>query len=189
MPENRITRHRAAIRTVLAALRMGMYELLFADGTPDHAAVDQAVELAKGAGAVHASGLVNAVLRRAAREREALVEALLRDDSTPEAAAVAHSAPLWLAQMWWDELGPDGRSCSPPATGRPSRPAASTLATDPSSVIARPATPASGPSCRSGAPYGPVGSKSAPEGVAGRAGDDRSRADRGIVPELIAAGS
>jgi 16S rRNA (cytosine967-C5)-methyltransferase len=90
---------------VLAALRLGLYELLFSDGTPDHAAVDQAVELVKGAGAAHASGLVNAVLRRAARERAELTAALLEDDSTPEAAAVAHSAPLWLARMWWEELG------------------------------------------------------------------------------------
>ena len=96
---------------VLAALRLGAYELLFADATPDHAAVDQAVELTKHAGAAHASGLVNAVLRRAARERESLRESLLGDDSTPEAAAVAHSAPLWLAQMWWRELGAeDARS-------------------------------------------------------------------------------
>ncbi len=92
---------------VLTALRLGLYELLFADATPDHAAVDQAVELAKQAGAAHASGLVNAVLRRAIREREDLTACLLGDDSTPEAAAVAHSAPLWLARMWWEELGPD----------------------------------------------------------------------------------
>jgi 16S rRNA (cytosine967-C5)-methyltransferase len=92
---------------VIAALRLGLYELLFADATPDHAAVDQAVELVKGAGAAHASGLVNAVLRRAAREREALSTALLGDDSTPEAAATAHSAPLWLARMWWEEQGAD----------------------------------------------------------------------------------
>ncbi|HEX4670372.1 MAG TPA: 16S rRNA (cytosine(967)-C(5))-methyltransferase RsmB [Solirubrobacterales bacterium] len=92
---------------VLAALRLGLYELLFADGTPDHAAVDQAVELVKGAGAPHASGLVNAVLRRATRERAQLTAALLEDDSTPEAAAIAHSAPLWLARMWWQELGPE----------------------------------------------------------------------------------
>jgi 16S rRNA (cytosine967-C5)-methyltransferase len=90
---------------VLAALRLGLYELLFADATPDHAAVDQAVELVKGAGAAHASGLVNAVLRRAAREREQLTQGLLGDDSTPAAAAVAHSAPQWLAEMWWRELG------------------------------------------------------------------------------------
>lgn len=92
---------------VVAALRLGLYELLFADGTPDHAAVDQAVELVKSAGAPHAAGLVNAVLRRAGRERTALTESLLGDDSTPESAAIAHSAPLWLAQMWWEELGPE----------------------------------------------------------------------------------
>lgn len=105
---------------VLAALRLGLFELLFADATPDHAAVDQAVELVKGAGAGHAAGLVNAVLRRAAREREALVDDLLGDDSTPEGAAVAHSAPLWLARMWWQELGAEAArallaACNEPA--------------------------------------------------------------------------
>ena len=105
---------------MLAGLRLGIYELLFADGTPDHAAVDQAVELVKSAGAPHASGFVNAVLRRAGREREQLVEALLADDATPEAAAVNHSAPLWLARMWWEELGPEAArsllaACNEPA--------------------------------------------------------------------------
>ncbi len=105
---------------VLAALRLGLFELLFADGTPDHAAVDQAVELTKGAGAAHASGLVNAVLRRAGREREDLTTALLGDDSNPAAAAVAHSAPEWLARMWWEELGADAArsllaACNEPA--------------------------------------------------------------------------
>jgi 16S rRNA (cytosine967-C5)-methyltransferase len=90
---------------VLAALRLGLYELLFADATPDHAAVDQAVELVKAAGAGHASGFVNAILRRAGRERERLSEELLGDDSTPAAAAIADSAPQWLAEMWWRELG------------------------------------------------------------------------------------
>ena len=104
---------------VLAALRLGLYELLFADGTPDHAAVDQAVELVKGAGAAHASGLVNAVLRRAARERAELTAALLEDDSTPEAAAVAHSAPLWLARMWWEELGAETARSLLAACNRP----------------------------------------------------------------------
>jgi 16S rRNA (cytosine967-C5)-methyltransferase len=105
---------------VLAALRLGLYELLFADGTPDHAAVDQAVELTKGAGAAHASGFVNAVLRRAGREREQLTAALLSDDSTPAKAAIAHSAPQWLAAMWWEELGAESArsllaACNEPA--------------------------------------------------------------------------
>ncbi|HVO54324.1 MAG TPA: 16S rRNA (cytosine(967)-C(5))-methyltransferase RsmB [Solirubrobacterales bacterium] len=104
---------------VLGALRLGLYELLFADGTPDHAAVDQAVELVKGAGAGHASGFANAVLRRAARERDRLRQRLA-DDSTPDAAAVADSAPEWLARMWWEELGEEAArallaACNEPA--------------------------------------------------------------------------
>lgn len=105
---------------VIAALRLGLYELLFADATPDHAAVDQAVDLVKGAGAAHAAGLTNAVLRRATRERADLTASLLGDDSTPKQAAIAHSAPLWLVQMWWEELGADSArsllaACNQPA--------------------------------------------------------------------------
>ncbi len=104
---------------VVAALRLGLYELLFADATPDHAAVDQAVELVKIARAAHAAGFVNAILRRAAREREELTAALLGDDSTPEAAAVAHSAPPWLARMWWEELGAEPARALLAACNRP----------------------------------------------------------------------
>jgi 16S rRNA (cytosine967-C5)-methyltransferase len=103
---------------VLAALRLGLYELLFADATPDHAAVDQAVELTKAAGVAHAAGLVNAVLRRAARERAQLTAALFEDDATPAAAAVADSAPKWLAEMWWRELGPDAARATLAACNR-----------------------------------------------------------------------
>lgn len=91
---------------VLAALRLGLYELLWADAVPDHAAVDQAVELVKAGGAAHAAGFANAVLRRAARERDRLRKRFA-DDSTPAAAAVADSVPEWLAKLWWEELGPE----------------------------------------------------------------------------------
>jgi 16S rRNA (cytosine967-C5)-methyltransferase len=94
---------------VRAALRLGLFELLYSEGA-EHAAVDGAVELAK-AGmrrggprrSAGAGGLVNAVLRRAATEREELLASL--SDETPVEAALAHSVPAWLAEMWWDELG------------------------------------------------------------------------------------
>jgi 16S rRNA (cytosine967-C5)-methyltransferase len=86
---------------LLAALRLGCYELLYLRGAPAHAVVADAVELAKGAGRGH--GLVNAVLRRAAREGPALLAEL--GDETPERAAVAHSHPLWIVRLWWRELG------------------------------------------------------------------------------------
>jgi 16S rRNA (cytosine967-C5)-methyltransferase len=89
---------------LLAALRLGLYELLFAAGGAEHAAVDQAVALAKGRGGRRrGAGFVNAVLRRAARERDQLLGSL--DDGDPEAAAIAHSVPAWLADLWWSELG------------------------------------------------------------------------------------
>jgi 16S rRNA (cytosine967-C5)-methyltransferase len=123
---------------VIAALRLGLYELLFADATPDHAAVDQAVELVKGAGAAHASGLVNAVLRRAVRERVELTESLLGDDSTAQSAAVAHSAPLWLAQLWWDELGAEDARALLAACNEPAETAfrVNLLCTDPETALA-----------------------------------------------------
>lgn len=124
---------------VLAGLRLGLYELLFADATPDHAAVDQAVELVKRAGAPHASGLVNAMLRRATREREELTASLFGDDSTPELAAVAHSAPLWLARMWWGELGAEATRSLLAACNAPAETAmrVNTLAIDRDAVLAK----------------------------------------------------
>lgn len=88
---------------LLDALRLGVHQLLFMDSVPDHAAVAEAVELAKldrGGGFRFA----NAVLRRAAREGRALLEQLT--DESPAEAGVLHSHPDWLARMWWDALGP-----------------------------------------------------------------------------------
>jgi 16S rRNA (cytosine967-C5)-methyltransferase len=89
---------------VLAALRLGLFQILFLDGVADHAAVNESVELCKRS-ARYGAGLVNAVLRRATREGPGWLEGL--DDATPEGAAILHSVPLWLAGRWFTELGPD----------------------------------------------------------------------------------
>ncbi len=49
------------------------------------------------------------------------------------AAAVKHSVPLWLAELWWAQLGAGARpgSCSPRSTSRPSRRCGSTLCSPP----------------------------------------------------------
>ncbi|MFL5824327.1 MAG: 16S rRNA (cytosine(967)-C(5))-methyltransferase RsmB [Solirubrobacteraceae bacterium] len=87
---------------VLAAVRVGLFQVLYLDGIPDHAAVGESVELVKRTSPGGAK-LVNAVLRRAVREGPALLERL--DDDGPQTAAVMHSVPVWLAEMWWRELG------------------------------------------------------------------------------------
>jgi 16S rRNA (cytosine967-C5)-methyltransferase len=84
---------------VRAALQLGLFQLLFLDGVAAHAAIGEAVELAKPS---PGHRLVNAVLRRVQREG-----AELPDDGTPEGAAIRHSHPLWLVELWWGWLGPD----------------------------------------------------------------------------------
>jgi 16S rRNA (cytosine967-C5)-methyltransferase len=94
-----------------AALHLGLYQLLFLDGVPDHAAVGESVELVRGH---RAAGMVNAVLRRVTREGFELP----RDD-TVEGAAVRHSHPEWLVRLWWEWLGPDETRALLAAGNRP----------------------------------------------------------------------
>ncbi len=89
---------------VLAALRLGLFQILFLGGISDYAAVNESVELAKESSRGGAQ-LVNAVLRRAGREGQQRLAKL--DDLTPEHAAILQSVPDWLAEMWWRELGPE----------------------------------------------------------------------------------
>jgi 16S rRNA (cytosine967-C5)-methyltransferase len=115
---------------LLAAVRLGLYELLYSSGAPDYAVVADAVQLAK----THARaghGLVNAVLRRAARDGADTLLGTLSDD-TPQAAAIKHSHPEWIAQLWWDTLGPDHARALMAADNQPLEVAlrANTLLTD-----------------------------------------------------------
>ncbi len=121
---------------VVAALRLGLYELLYLSGSPDRAVVGDAVELAKQQ-ARGGHGLVNAVLRRAAREGgPALLGAL--SDATPEQAAIKHSHPEWIARLWWELLGPDGARALMAFDNEPSEVAlrANTLVTDAPALLA-----------------------------------------------------
>jgi 16S rRNA (cytosine967-C5)-methyltransferase len=120
---------------LVAALRLGLYELLYTRGAPDHAVVADAVELAKAARGGH--GLVNAVLRRATREGPALLGEL--DDGTPESAALKHSHPRWIAELWWQELGAEDARALLAADNEPGELAlrVNTLVAEPAAVAAQ----------------------------------------------------
>lgn len=91
---------------VLTTLRIGAYQLLFSDRIPDTAAVDEAVRCARAVGAERATGLVNAVLRRVARERETCP---LPDLATNPVGHLEHalSLPHWIAERWLADYGPE----------------------------------------------------------------------------------
>lgn len=91
----------AAVRT---ALRVGAYALIALDRVPDFAAVDTAVALVKESGHPRAAGFVNGVLRRIARERDALVPAEpVRGDVA--ALALARSHPAWWTRRAVERMG------------------------------------------------------------------------------------
>ena len=76
-------------------LRLGAAQLLIL-GLPAHAAVHETVNITQGKG----RGLVNAVLRRVEREREAL---LAQVSSMPPADRFSH--PDWLIERWTSQFG------------------------------------------------------------------------------------
>lgn len=76
-------------------LRLGVCELI-ALKTPDHAAVDCAVNLAVASGLMKAKGLVNAVLRRVAREGR---------DWTTRQDIPRLCVPEWMFQSWVRDYG------------------------------------------------------------------------------------
>ena len=61
---------------VRAALRLGAFQLVFLDGVPRYAAVNESVELVRRSRLERAVPFTNAVLRRLADEGRAFVEAL-----------------------------------------------------------------------------------------------------------------
>jgi 16S rRNA (cytosine967-C5)-methyltransferase len=89
---------------VRAALRVGAYQLAYMD-VPVHAAVNESVELVRGAGLERAVAFTNAVMRRLAAGLRDLVGGL--PEASPADAALKHSYPDWIADVWWRELGPD----------------------------------------------------------------------------------
>ena len=78
------------------ALRLGAYELLYLR-TPPHAAVGEAVALARGVQHGRASGYVNAVLRALARDPRMPAPPTLETDPAGH-VAVAEALPRWIAE-------------------------------------------------------------------------------------------
>lgn len=77
---------------VLAALRVGAYQILFLDRVPAHAAVNDAASAARKVAGPKVAGFVNGVLRKLADVGEPELPA--RED--PDYAQVAFSLPAWL---------------------------------------------------------------------------------------------
>jgi 16S rRNA (cytosine967-C5)-methyltransferase len=85
---------------VMTALRMGCYQLAFLDRVPDHAIVNESVELVKQARKRSAAGLVNAVLRKLSGKRLGL-------SVLGKGLADGYAHPQWLIERWVQQFGFD----------------------------------------------------------------------------------
>ncbi len=83
-------------------LRLGLYDVLFLH-TPPHAAVHEAVELAKRRVRPQAGGLVNGVLRAVLRSLANLPEPATGDPVRDLAIRTSH--PTWIARRWLARYG------------------------------------------------------------------------------------
>jgi len=88
---------------IVGILRLGAYQILYLDRTPDSAAVNEAVESAKKRANVGAASYVNAVLRK--------ISANSSKPPMPDKKdgmlywSIKYSLPEWLCAMWFEYYG------------------------------------------------------------------------------------
>lgn len=87
--------------SVLNILRCGIFQILYMDGIPDNAAVNECVGIAKTMKKASASGMINAILRNFIRSGK---EIKLPDDEIQK-ASIKYSAPCGLVASLTEDYG------------------------------------------------------------------------------------
>jgi 16S rRNA (cytosine967-C5)-methyltransferase len=86
---------------VSVALRMGAFQLLHLDRIPAHAALGESVELCRAAGEPHATGMVNAILRKLAASQKPGQRVF--ESVAAFSERLGH--PQWLVERWTAAYG------------------------------------------------------------------------------------
>jgi 16S rRNA (cytosine967-C5)-methyltransferase len=84
-------------------LRLGLYDMLFMDSTPDYAAINEAVEIAKLKLGSKSGDLVNAILRNIQRDIDNLPKPAFKDRTKLVATTFSH--PEWMVKRWSKRMG------------------------------------------------------------------------------------
>lgn len=84
-------------------LRLAIYDMLFMDSTPDYAAINEAVEIAKAKLGSKTGDLVNAIMRNLQRDRENLPKPAFKDRNKLVATTFSH--PEWMVERWRKRFG------------------------------------------------------------------------------------
>lgn len=84
-------------------LRLGLYDMLFMDGTPDYAAINESVDIAKLRLGSKSGDLVNAIMRNIQRDMPDLPKPAFEDRTKLIATTFSH--PEWLVKRWVQRMG------------------------------------------------------------------------------------
>ena len=89
--------------TILNCLRIGLYEILFLSKIPNHASVNEAVNLVESKG-VRSKALVNGILREVIRSKDR-IDSIPKIKNTKERICHFQSYPYWLADIFLNQYG------------------------------------------------------------------------------------
>ncbi|KPJ59767.1 MAG: hypothetical protein AMJ46_09740 [Latescibacteria bacterium DG_63] len=85
-------------------LRLGAFQILFMDRIPSSAATNESVKLARKRGHPGTAGLVNAVLRKLVKVRDAIEYPAIGEDPVLS-VSIFHSHPEWIVARWLERFG------------------------------------------------------------------------------------
>lgn len=77
------------------ALRLGLYQIAFMDRIPDHAAINESVEIIKNSPCRSSASFVNAVLRNAVKNKAHFDEIIKKGGMS-----AVYSMPQWIIDLW-----------------------------------------------------------------------------------------
>lgn len=101
----KLTEGRKQVPPVRAVLRVGFYQLLMLDRIPDHAAVNESVNLTRELGFMVQTGFVNAIMRNCIRERDKFIAEW--NELKTSQPNIGWSHPKWLVERWSESMSPE----------------------------------------------------------------------------------
>lgn len=96
----KIDEMKASLKNIL---RLGIYDMIFMDSTPDYAAINESVEIAKYSLGSRTGDLVNAIMRNLQRDIDNLPKPSY--EGRTKLVATTFSHPEWLVKRWTDRFG------------------------------------------------------------------------------------
>lgn len=92
------------LNIVKNSMRVALYQILFLDKIPTHAAINESVEIVKRIQGEKAAGIVNGVLRNIARNLES-IRYPEKEEDIAYYLTIMYSHPRWMVRRWLDRFG------------------------------------------------------------------------------------